>query len=171
MNSVFDRALADTLAFEGGYVNNPADRGGPTNMGITQATADANGYVGNMKDIPLDLVTSIYKKSFWEKPGLEPVSTLLPELARLVFDTGVNMGPKTANMMLQEALNIATGESLTVDGILGPKTLEAAKSAYAPLVKDVFLTLRRVRYIDIVRKDPSQRVFLKGWFNRVRGIA
>lgn len=45
MNPVID----GILSIEGGYSNNPDDRGGETNWGITKATARANGYQGEMK--------------------------------------------------------------------------------------------------------------------------
>lgn len=54
--------LEELIKHEGGYVNNPADRGGATKYGITEAVARANGFKGNMRDLPLDVAKAIYKK-------------------------------------------------------------------------------------------------------------
>ncbi len=58
-----EQYLEELIKREGGYVNNPADRGGATKYGITEAVARANGYKGNMKDLPLDVAKSIYRKT------------------------------------------------------------------------------------------------------------
>ncbi|EPH1975837.1 glycosyl hydrolase 108 family protein, partial [Acinetobacter baumannii 45002_8] len=47
-----EQYLDELIKREGGYVNNPADRGGATKYGITQAVARTNGFKGNMKDLP-----------------------------------------------------------------------------------------------------------------------
>ena len=56
-----EQYLEELIKREGGYVNNPADRGGATKYGITQAVARENGWNGNMKDLPLEFAKSIYK--------------------------------------------------------------------------------------------------------------
>ncbi|KCW15189.1 glycosyl hydrolase 108 family protein, partial [Acinetobacter baumannii 42057_4] len=50
-----EQYLEELIKREGGYVNNPADRGGATKYGITEAVARANGFKGNMRDLPLDV--------------------------------------------------------------------------------------------------------------------
>ncbi len=57
-----EQYLTELIQREGGYVNNPADRGGVTKYGITEAVARANGFKGNMRDLPLDVAKAIYKK-------------------------------------------------------------------------------------------------------------
>ena len=54
-----DQYLEDLIKREGGYVNNPADRGGATKYGITEAVARTNGFKGNMKDLPLDVQSNL----------------------------------------------------------------------------------------------------------------
>lgn len=56
---------------EGGYVNHPADRGGPTGFGITEAVARANGYRGAMRALPRDEAAAIYRRLYWLRPGLD----------------------------------------------------------------------------------------------------
>lgn len=59
-----EQYLDELIKREGGYVNNPADRGGETKYGITEAVARTNGFKGNMKDLPLDVAKAIYKKQY-----------------------------------------------------------------------------------------------------------
>jgi len=49
---------------EGGYVNNPADKGGPTNFGITEAVARAQGYAGSMQSLPREEAAEIYTRLY-----------------------------------------------------------------------------------------------------------
>lgn len=58
-----EKYLDELIKREGGYVNNPADRGGATKYGITEAVARTNGYKGNMKDLPRDVAKAIYRKT------------------------------------------------------------------------------------------------------------
>ncbi|OUJ77248.1 hypothetical protein BXA17_19190, partial [Acinetobacter baumannii] len=66
-----EQYLDELIKREGGYVNNPADRGGATKFGITEAVARENGYKGNMKDLPLEFAKSIYKKQYWLEPRFD----------------------------------------------------------------------------------------------------
>lgn len=56
-----EQYLEELIKREGGYVNNPADRGGATKYGITQAVARENGWNGNMKDLPLEFAKVFIK--------------------------------------------------------------------------------------------------------------
>ena len=58
-----EKYLDELIKREGGYVNNPADRGGATKYGITEAVARTNGFKGNMRDLPLDVAKAIYKSN------------------------------------------------------------------------------------------------------------
>lgn len=93
--SVENRELAiqHTLKYEGGYTNDAADPGGPTNWGITIADArhywKADAGVADMKAMPLSVAVEIYRKHYWI-----PVNgDALPSgLDFAVFDFGVNSG-------------------------------------------------------------------------------
>lgn len=65
-----EQYLNELIKRKGGYVNNPADRGGVTKYGITEAVARANGFKGNMRDLPLEVVKKIYRKNYWRLPDL-----------------------------------------------------------------------------------------------------
>src|SRR3546814_13366345 len=113
---------------EGRYVNQPADRGGPTCWGITEAVARAEGHVGAMRDLPRDMAASIYRRLYWQRPGFDKVALRAPRIAAELFDTGVNMGSAIAAGFLQRALNALNRTArdypdIAVDRIIGPRTL------------------------------------------------
>ena len=59
---------------EGGYVNHPADRGGATNFGITEAVARAHGYGGAMRELPRREAVAIYRRLYWLRPRFDQVA-------------------------------------------------------------------------------------------------
>lgn len=166
-----DDIINTTVKAEGGYVNDPSDKGGETNYGITVATARANGYTGSMRDLPLQTAKDIYRNEYLVKPGF---STFPSTIAAELFDTGVNMGPATATKFLQRAVNALQGSGLAVDGKMGPATrgavvtyLNSRANAQDILLK-ALNCLQGVRYIELVEANASQRRFINGWLaNRV----
>ena len=120
----FEKCLAFTLQFEGGFVNNPKDPGGPTNLGVTQATL--TGFLGrqasiaDVKALTPDTVAPIYKQKYWDLIGGDDLPVGI-DLA--VFDFGVHSGPSRGVVGLQRALSIAD------DGKIGPITIAAATKA------------------------------------------
>lgn len=166
-----DQIIDATIKAEGGYVNDPADRGGATKYGITQAVARANGYMGDMRDLPLDTAREIYKREYAVKPGFADFPS---QVAAELFDTGVNMGTAKATEFLQRAVNALDGAGIAVDGKMGPAT-RGAVNAYlqsrgnaVDILCKTLNCLQGVRYVEIVEKNPTQRRFINGWIgNRV----
>ncbi|TMV79966.1 hypothetical protein FGG78_25630, partial [Thioclava sp. BHET1] len=111
------------LSTEGGYVNNPADNGGPTNKGITLATfrkfVKPGGSIEDLKALTIPQAVIVYKRRFWDRV----VADFLPiGLDYLTFDFGVNSGPGRAVQFLQAAIGA------TPDGVVGPQTIATARS-------------------------------------------
>lgn len=167
-----------TISKEGGYVDHPADRGGPTNWGITQAVARANGYAGDMRNLSRIQAAAIYRSEYAIKPGFVAVAQIYPRVGEELFDTGVNMGPARPSIWLQEWLNALNGggahwSELKEDGQIGAKTL-AALRAYKALrgatgEERLLAGLngdQAVRYKQIARANPSQEAFVYGWLGR-----
>lgn len=176
-----EQFLVELISREGGYVNNPNDRGGATKYGITEAVARSHGYKGNMKDLPMDLAKTIYRKTYWISPRFDQVNTISSLVAEELLDTGVNCGTGFAKPTLQRALNLLNNQGrggwpdLEPDGVYGPATLGALKTYMAKrgkkgeqvLVK-VLNILQGQRYIEICERNPSQEQFFLGWIdNRV----
>lgn len=172
--------IDELIAREGGYVANPADRGGPTRFGITQTTARANGYAGDMQALPRDTAATIYERLYWLKPGLDRVASLAPKLAAELFDTGVNTGPETALGFLRRALNALNRAARDYADIPAAGPVDAALfGALAAFMKlrgaggeTVLLkavdSLQGARYIALAESRPADESFLYGWLaNRV----
>lgn len=179
-----DALLDELIAREGGYVNHAADRGGPTNWGVTEQVARAYGYAGDMRALPRPTAVEIYRCRYWERPGFSAVAQRCAGLAEELFDTGVNMGPVTAGKLLQRALNALNRGAvdypdLGVDGDLGPMTLAAIDALIAKrgqvIAGTVLLravdALQCARYIEIAERNPTQEAFVFGWISNRVGVA
>ncbi len=173
-------ALIDALiGREGGYVNHPADRGGPTRWGITEQVARAHGYAGAMRDLPRDVAIAIYYQAYWLEPGFAAISVRYPDVAVELFDIGVNMGTSVAGGFIQRCLNVfnqggAQYADLVVDTRLGRMTLLALEAFRerrgdegGERLLEAIRSLRGARYIDICEARPTQEAFAYGWFGRM----
>jgi len=165
---------------EGGYVSHPADRGGPTCFGITEAVARAHGFAGPMRQLPRDEAARIYKRLFWLRPGFEQIATRSAAVAAELFDTGVNMGPAVAATFLQRALTALNRNGqdypdLTPDGRIGPQTLAALDaflkvrgSSGETVLLRALEALQGERYLRLAERRPANEAFLYGWLaNRI----
>ena len=99
-----DELVEALIEREGGYVDHPLDKGGPTCFGITEAVARANGYRGPMRRLSRAEAAAIYKRLYWLRPRFADVAVRSARIAAELFDTGVNMGPAVAVTFLQRAL-------------------------------------------------------------------
>jgi len=166
---------------EGGYVNHPADKGGPTCFGITEAVARAHGYAGPMKSLPRDEAAAIYRRLYWLRPRFDQVAGRSLRIAAELFDTGVNMGPAVATTFLQHALtalnrNAKDYADLTPDGRIGPRTLQAldaylatrGKKGGETVLMRALEALQGERYLRLAERRPANEAFLYGWLaNRI----
>lgn len=160
--SVFEKALAEVLKVEGGFVDHPNDKGGPTNLGVTLATLSRflgkPATIEQIKGLTPITVAPIYKKFYWDQAKLD----LFPEkLAPIVFNQVILRGDAAVVKSLQTALGIS------VDGLVGPSTIAAINSKPIDSLIFSFLRESHASYIKICQRDPSQLVFLSGWSNRV----
>lgn len=174
--SSFDRAFAKLLGVEGGYSNDKVDRGGKTRYGITEAVARANGYMGDMKALPIEWAQRIYKSQYWDVLKLDQIALMSFSIAEELFDTGVNMGTGVAAKFLQTALNAFNRDGqdygyLAVDGALGPLTvytlrqfLDLRKAEGEKVMLRALNAQQGARYLEIIRNDQEQSRFAFGWF-------
>lgn len=175
-----DRLIDAVIAREGGYCDHPADKGGPTRWGITQAVARTNGYQGDMRALPRSEAAKIYRHIYWDDPRFADIAAYWPELAAELFDTGVNMGPAVAIGFLQRALNALNREQrdypdIRVDRKIGPATLKALSAFLRirgqegePVFLKAIEALQGARYVLLAEERPANEAFLYGWMaNRI----
>ena len=156
-----DDMLDQVVRREGPFNHLAADRGGATNWGITQSTLSAwlkrPATVDDVRALTPEHAKAIYAALYYERPRID----LLPDpVDDCVFDFAVNSGPFIAIRALQESLGV------TPDGVIGPQTLAASIAApiHAQLVG--ITKWRCMMLARIVRRDPSQAVFISGWLKR-----
>ncbi len=157
-NALAELAIRHVLDVEGGYVDNPYDRGGKTKFGISQRQYPHL----NIQALTLDQAIEIYRKDYWIQYDCH---NLPPAFGVFLFDSVVNHNPKTAVRFIQRALRI------TSDGIIGPHTLGAARRASVmPGFDEIFamaFTYRADYYHDLMVANRSQERFALGWFKRL----
>jgi lysozyme family protein len=159
-NSIFYQLIGDILKNEGGYVNNPDDPGGETNFGISKRSYPNI----DMKTLTKQKASEIYLADYWN----HRYDDLTVGLAYQLFDFGINAGVGRAGKMIQ-ALVVAHGDIIDVDGGFGPATLEAVKKLNLNELEDNMKYCRQAYYNNLVRKKASNKQFLKGWSKRVHG--
>jgi lysozyme family protein len=160
-------SLARVLVHEGGYVNHPADPGGPTNKGITQRVYDSYRKgkklaPRSVKAITSDEVADIYDRQYWDaiKGDQLPAG-----VDYVVFDGAVNSGPGQSIKWLQRALGpLYTGRA---DGIVGLGTLAALKA-----VNNLDSLIDRICALRLafLRALTTWRTFGGGWTRRVSEV-
>jgi len=147
-------ALKEVLGIEAGYVNDKLDSGGATNFGITEATAREAGYTGDMKDLTKEEAIDIYYRLFWKRYHLDLIEN--PEIAKEVFEFGVNAGMRLAIKNLQRAFNILNEDIIKEDGVLGRITAGKVNSYKDP---ETFLKIQNILqgmfYIGLAEADES----------------
>ena len=173
--------IDELIEREGGYVDHPADKGGPTRFGITEAVARAHGYAGAMARLPREEAAAIYRRLYWLRPKFDQVAKRAGRVAAELFDTGANMGPAVASTFLQRALTAlnrggADYADLVPDGRIGPVTL-AALDAFLEsrglergetVLVRALEALQGERYLRLAEKRPANEAFLYGWLaNRI----
>jgi len=153
-SKVFEAAFRHLLELEGGYSDDPDDRGGQTKYGISKrAHPDVD-----IPNLTLGQAKAIYWQSYWCANHCDKLSE---PLALALFDGVVNHRAKVARKLLQLAL------SVNPDGILGPVTLSTAASADCKRVIARYFAGRANLYREIIAANSSQAKFAYGWFKRL----
>ncbi len=151
----FDKYFEELIGHEGGYVNDPDDRGGETKYGISKRSYPDL----DIKNLTLEQAKEIYYNDFYLRYKIER----LPEhIRKITFDMCVNFGARGAVKVLQEACNYKGRNNLVVDGMIGPKTINACKNVTIELVR----AYRMLRFANIVHKRPQNKKFWFGWYRR-----
>lgn len=153
LNAIFER--------EGGFSNDPNDRGGPTNFGITQDTLSAaRGHPvaeADVKRLTRTEARDIYRSLFWNRLRCDD---LPPGVDLMVFDLGVHSGPGRAAQLLQKVV------SAEQDGSIGNLTINACRNMQPRAIIEEFHRLKMARYSTL----PDWKHYAQGWSNRADEI-
>jgi lysozyme family protein len=161
MNKNWDACFDMVIKSEGGFVDNPKDPGGMTNLGVTRSAWQA--YLNRdvteieMRALTPDVVKPFYKALYWDRIRGDSLPSGVDYAA---YDLAVNSGPNKAAKYLQEIAGVP------VDGLIGPKSLEAIQSCDAKETADVICDMR----LDFLKKLSTFDTFGKGWTDRVARV-
>lgn len=192
----FENYIDTLIKHEGGWSNHKFDAGKETNLGITIATWQRYGYdkdgdqdidVDDLKVITIEDAAKVYKPKFWDRVGGDHIKS--QAVANIVFDHAVNAGVSRAGKMVQAILNTTFRKGLSIDGIIGPKTIAALNSVDPNQFHDEFKLLRKDYYNYLannlklvrgfvkpflqslnIRPNDNFKAFIKGWLNRVNSF-
>lgn len=144
---------------EGGYVNDPDDRGGETNGGISK-NAFPNLDVKNLTESER---LKIYREKFWDYYRLGEIKSQL--IANQIFILIINGNPLSIGKAIQKGVNRA-GLRIPVDGVLGSQTIAAINTLPESNLSNCICLEAIRRYNTIADNDDSQKKFLVGWIRR-----
>ena len=148
--------------WEGGYSDNPNDRGGATNSGVTlavyQSVYGKNKTKNDLKKMTNDQWDYIFTKLYWNKWKADEIKN--QSIANILVDWVWMSGLGTIK-------KIQSLFGLTADGIVGNKTISYINSHDQEEVFNKNWNRRKSFYESLVKNNPSQKVFLKGWMNRL----
>ena len=153
------------LRWEGGFSDHSADRGGATNRGVTQATFrhfyGADRTADDLRGMTDAQWLHIFREGYWNRWQADRIAS--QSLANLLVDWVWASGSHGITRP-QRILGVEA------DGIVGERTL-AALAARDPEPLFHQLKAARIAFVEgIVRENPSQRVFLQGWKNRINAL-
>lgn len=150
------------LQLEGGYTNHPDDLGGPTCKGITYNTykeyCGQEKTLADLRNMSYGTWQDIMKDMYWDKCLADEIEN--QSLAEIIVDWCVNSGM----VGLRKVQEIAGTKP---DGIAGPKTLAAINGSDSMELFNRIKDARKQFYTNIVKRNPSQKVFMNGWMNRL----
>lgn len=160
--NTFDTMFKYILMVEGGYTNNKNDKGGTTNYGITKNVALMYGY--NVANITKEQAKDIYYKRYYLKNKLDKVHS--NKIALSILDWNINSGIwaiKKAQLTLNNL-----GYMIRIDGIIGQKTIDCLNAVDVDVFLNEYHRIQELFYKAIVNNNPTQKVFLNGWLNRIK---
>jgi lysozyme family protein len=161
MNENWDACFAMVIKSEGGFVNNPKDPGGMTNLGVTrsvwQAYLKRDVNEAEMRALTPEIVKPFYKAYYWDRIKGDSLPDGVDYAA---YDLAVNSGPHRAAQYLQQIAGV------TADGMIGPKSLEAISACDAKQTADAICDMR----LDFLKRLPTFDTFGKGWSRRVAEV-
>lgn len=172
MRRAFDRAVQFTLDHEGGYVDDPDDPGGETNFGISKRQYPAI----DIRALTRNDAEQIYRRDYWKANSCDQMP---PLTAMAVFDWCVHSPTQTVIHALQKSVRRRPDHWLVLDGLMGPRTLDALNTFVTSSTLDSVVALgmveKRLLFLArLIQRAPERRLkYLRGWMKRCfwQGVA
>lgn len=167
----FEDFAGKLMRWEGGYVNHPLDKGGPTKYGVILSVWQEHGHdkdgdsdidADDIKRLTEEDAHRIAKKIFWDYFQADLIKN--SSVAEFIVDWGYNSGRKTVAKIVQRLVKT------DCDGVVGPKTLTAINSADQEMLFYALKIERKLFLNNIIKRKPDQVVFYNGWMNRVNSF-
>jgi lysozyme family protein len=160
--SSYDAALARLLAHEGGYTNDRADPGGPTNFGITiydyRKYVKPNATAADVKAMRVEEAKAIYRSKYWDVQRCDELPAGVDDA---VFDYGVNSGIGRSGKVLRRCLKLPDNSSAVTDAVIAAARAADGKTLIVAICDE------RLRFLKSLRIWP---VFGRGWGRRVAEV-
>ncbi|MEM6933238.1 MAG: glycosyl hydrolase 108 family protein [Pseudomonadota bacterium] len=167
----FQRMHGFVKNWEGGFVNNPRDNGGATNMGITQGTLEnwrgEPVSVEDVRNLTREEADAILRANYYT---VCRCAEMPDRTAMVVYNGAVLHGPRRSIKFLQSAFNglglTVDGKPLDVDGLLGPKTMSAVRKVDSGALASAYMDEQD----GFFRRHEDFDVFGNGWLNRLASL-
>lgn len=167
-----DKLIPHILKWEGGakYTNDPLDRGGATKYGVTIGTLQGLKYdtnrdgkvnVEDVKALQLEDFKKILKSQYWDKWQADMINN--QSLANLLVDWLWGSG-KWGIIIPQRLLGVPA------DGVVGMNTINTLNDSNQRYIYNKVWQARKEFYEKIVKNNPNQSKWLKGWMNRLNDL-
>lgn len=158
----FKKYAPKLLQLEGGYTNHPDDQGGPTNLGITLNTyrqyCGQEKTIKDLRNMSYGVWEKIMKDMYWDRCQADKIEN--QSVAEIVVDWCINSG-MIGLRRVQEIVGCKP------DGIAGPITISMINSSDPESLFERIMSARKQFYVNIVKRNPPQKVFMNGWMNRL----
>lgn len=168
--ATIDKYLPKLLALEGCFVNDPLDRGGATNMGITLSTWKKVGYdkdgdgdidCNDIRKLSLDDLHRVLRYEYWNRWRADEIRD--QAVAEMLVDWLWSSG-RWGIVIPQRLLRVPE------DGIVGQRTIWSLNQEDPGRFLMRIYNARLAFLRDLIRRDPSQKRFEKGWVRRVNTL-
>jgi lysozyme family protein len=171
----FQKCLAVTLKYEGGWSNNKRDPGGVTLNGVIQRVDDAYRRNHGLAPRPLTAIMNgtavwnkerdaIYRAQYWDAVRGDEVPA---GIDMCLFDAAVHSGPFQSVKWLQRGLTAAGLYHDQIDGHFGEGTMDALKNHpdNDALVADIC-----ARRLGMMQHLDTWDTFGGGWTKRIVNV-
>ena len=175
LSGAFSPAYAIVKVNEGGYVNDPIDKGGETYAGIARkifpgwqgwSIIDAKKYryanniiPTNTKFPDMDFLVTRFYQDLWDKYRYGEINSQI--IANLMFDFAVHSGAGNANKAIQRIVGVND------DGVMGSGTIAAINKANEQQTYSALLAARRAFLEKVITNNAGYEKFRAGFEKRL----